>query len=77
MPTNQERVDWAMEALRIPTFDENLPDVETTCIDLITNLLHLIHGSGRNYQAILNMAQIHFESEIIEEEELLPIIEQP
>jgi len=57
--TNEERAARGEEPLALmhqgPT-EENI-------IDLVTNLLHLAHQEGLDPQAILRMAEIHFEEE--------------
>ena len=58
--TNAERARRASDMVQSFGWRE---EVETDIIDLITNLLHLAHQEGLDPQAILRMAEIHFEEE--------------
>ena len=59
--TNETRAEEARAAVS----SMQLPHEETEAniIDLITNLLHLAHQEGLDPQAILRMAETHFEEE--------------
>lgn len=56
---NHERADRAAHAL------ESLSDgvTDETIADLLTNLRHLCDREGYDFDALNNMAEIHYESE--------------
>jgi len=58
--TNEERASRAADMVQSFGWREG---AETDIIDLITNLLHLAHQEGLDPQAILRMAETHFEEE--------------
>lgn len=60
MPTNEQRINTAWEALaQIDSAD----DEHEQLTDLLANLLHWSDATGTDFERALAMARIHFEAE--------------
>lgn len=70
-PTNEDRADRAMECLNnystLPVQEE---DNETLIKDLLADLMHLSKREGFDWNSMLLSAEVNFNAEVAEEEDL-------
>lgn len=76
MSTNVERAERGLSVLQAyrDTYQADIDD-QTTLIDLLADLLHLVHvrqlrggEDALHFTPALQMARMHFEEELLEEE---------
>ena len=68
-PTNDDRANWAKDALKNFTDSVGGDEPQTDLGDLLRDLMHLAKRDGLNFETALGIATMHFEAEVQEEYE--------
>lgn len=68
-PTNEDRADWAEDALEY--YSERVGDTAeeqpTAVVDLLGDLMHFCNRRGFNFSTLLATAEMHYDAETEEE----------